>query len=148
MLGVSGNILGSAVNLTTSEVDLGVSLRVERDSKSSSEVVHIALLVELDVLSGVNGSVSVDILEVETGLWLVTVDIGVLIWLPDLSRESVDWLVVLVILHVVVVSVVVVLATIIDSGADLELSVSSWSSLVEVSVVVPGVSTAWSLSVG
>ena len=51
MLGVSGNILGCAVNFTTSEESLGVGVRVKNDSKSSSEVANLLIFVEVDVLS-------------------------------------------------------------------------------------------------
>lgn len=51
MLGVSGNVLGSAVDFTTSEELLGVAFWVKSDSKSSSEVDSMSVSVEVEVLS-------------------------------------------------------------------------------------------------
>lgn len=64
MILISGDVLGSAVDLATSEEFLGVGRWVENNSKGGSEVGNASALGEVDVLSRVNGSVPVDVLEV------------------------------------------------------------------------------------
>ena len=116
MLHVIGNVLGSAVDLTTTEEFLGVGCWVKNDTKSSSHVDCLSTAVEVDVLLAVGATVAVDVLELVLSGGLVVVDWVVLIGLDDLSEPGAHGHKLLTLslldLEEVIFSGVVVLATI------------------------------------
>jgi hypothetical protein len=62
-LGVIAHVLGLACDLAATEEGLGVAVLVKDHTKSRGHVHSIALLIEVDILSRVLASVTVDILK-------------------------------------------------------------------------------------
>jgi hypothetical protein len=81
-------VLQGAVDLTSTEVSLGVGFYIQNDSKSGSHVNSISLFVKEQVLSRVGTSVPVNVLKLVLAVWLLSLLLWVVVgWLSDGSSE-------------------------------------------------------------
>ena len=87
---VTSSLLRCVFDLATTEEFLGVGTVIEDDTKSSSHVDSVSHNVEVDVLSAVGASVSIDVLEVVLFLRWVVADFIVVGWLSDLTNPWLD----------------------------------------------------------
>ena len=88
VIGVIGDVLGSAIDLTTTEEFLGVAVSVENDTESGGHVDSLASTVEVDVLLGVSASVTIDVLELVASRRRVVIHRIMLSWLLNLANPG------------------------------------------------------------
>ncbi len=120
MVLIVGDVLGSGLNLATTEEFLRVRVLVKDNTESGSHVDSVALTIPVCVLLGVGATVTIDVLESVGLVGLLVVDWVMVVGLLDLTdpRANRHKLLTLSLFNLeeVVLATVVVLATIGASG--------------------------------
>ena len=90
MVLIVGDVLGGAIDLTTTEEFLGVGFVVKDDTKGGSHVDGVTVAVPVEVLLGVTAPIAIDVLKSVGGVRLLVVHGVVVAWLSDLADPGAD----------------------------------------------------------